>query len=111
MAIRFPTLHSASFNANDWPHLAAIKSGWRAPMEIVGAVIDPRTTSLMHWQPSALSRPDNLGAAYASSWTEDISSPNDNHIPIPFKVFVFRKNLEPRRIIRRFTHQSSRSPS
>jgi len=68
----------------------AFMSGWSTPFGCNDTAHTAATqvamASLPMFQPSAQSRPGNLGTAYAGVWTENTTAPDDNHRPIPFKV-------------------------
>lgn len=72
-------------------------SGWRSLSTEQSASVAVNTVmaGMMHFQPSALSRPGNLGTAYTGVWTEDVSSANDAHRPIPFKLLTAASLLYP----------------
>ena len=83
MAIRYPKVTNAT------PMYSAISGGWSGFILNAG-VGDSNTilaiASSQVFQPSKLIRPGNLGTAYIGAWTENVTSPNDTHIPIPFKI-------------------------
>lgn len=71
MAIRFPAKNGNP--GNDDSFLPGISSGWKvAGGKPAGAAENKLYAAHQMWQPSALSRPGNLGTAYSGVWTGDI---------------------------------------
>jgi len=89
MAIRFPTMHNI---VGTWrlESQADAMSGWKSfTLGLLTADTSARTiVAVDRFQPSGMSRPGNLGTAYVGAWTENMTSSNDAHIPIPFKDVV-----------------------
>ena len=63
MAIRFP-----ASSATDRNQTYTIRSGWRIGQADTSVLLNNALASLQRFQPSALSRPGNLGTAYTGVW-------------------------------------------
>lgn len=88
MAIRFSPAQ-ASLDVEVSKVMAfTVHSGWRVVRWNQSALVNIADRSLGVFQPSALSRPGNLGTAYTGVWTENVASANDAHRPIPFKLLT-----------------------
>ena len=88
MAIRYP-LMGTSFSAQALDIGSAIQGGWRAywQSDTLNST-QVKVFGFGQFQPSALSRPGNLGTAYTGVWTENVTTPSDAHRPIPFKELL-----------------------
>ena len=87
MAIRAAAV-PATFSGNNAMR-ASSRSGWstRYAPGLANDVFQD-ALQLQMWQPAKLSRPGNLGTAYTGVWTENLTSANDAHRPIPFQLFT-----------------------
>lgn len=82
MAIRFP--HSGSVNVMGATFASGYRNFFNADDSVMNLNAMIFAASTRMFQPSRLSRPNNNGPG----WTENVTSANDAHRPMPFKLLA-----------------------